>query len=24
MKLPDFDPKHAEMIKKVMSDDYEE
>jgi DNA-directed RNA polymerase subunit alpha len=24
MKLPDFDPKNAEMIKKVMSDDYEE
>jgi DNA-directed RNA polymerase subunit alpha len=24
MKLPDFDPKNAEMIKKVMSDDYDE
>ena len=24
MKLPEFDPKNAEMIKKVMSDDYEE
>jgi len=24
MKLPDFDPKNAEMIKKVMSDDFEE
>jgi len=24
MKLPDFDPKNAEMIKKVMSDDYED
>ena len=24
MKLTDFDPKNAEMIKKVMSDDYEE
>ncbi|MBN2809012.1 MAG: DNA-directed RNA polymerase subunit alpha [Deltaproteobacteria bacterium] len=24
MKLPDFDPKNAEMIKKVMSDDIEE
>ncbi len=23
MKLPDFDPRNAEMIKKVMSDDYE-
>ena len=24
MTLPEFDPKNAEMIKKVMSDDYEE
>ena len=24
MKLSEFDPKNAEMIKKVMSDDYEE
>ncbi len=24
MKLPDFDPKNAEMIKKVMSDDYDD
>ena len=24
MKLPEFDPKNAEMIKKVMSDDFEE
>ncbi|MCK5679748.1 DNA-directed RNA polymerase subunit alpha [bacterium] len=24
MSLPEFDPKNAEMIKKVMSDDYEE
>ncbi|MEA3347893.1 MAG: DNA-directed RNA polymerase subunit alpha [Pseudomonadota bacterium] len=24
MNLPEFDPKNAEMIKKVMSDDYEE